>query len=283
MDMVDETITVTPASSKVDQNDPHYVFAADLSDIQKAAGGCLPLQIQNHSMSLFYHNSKVYAIDNRCPHMGFPLHRGTVKDGILTCHWHHARFDLIGGGTFDQWAGDVRSFPVQIRNGNEIWVSLSSFIDPNSYNETLLQNALKQNISLMIAKAVIAMSEQGGRYKNGDRNSKDDDYDHDVGFVNAFCTGLDFGTHYKQSGWGQGLTILTGMMNISRFLDLEISHIHFTMVFLQLRRIVFLCLHAFKFRLCQILGLIYQQLNAGSDNLLNLVMLKLQRGVLLQL
>ena len=221
MDMVDETITVTTASSKVDQNDPHYVFAADLSDIQKAAGGCLPLQIQNHSMSLFYHNSKVYAIDNRCPHMGFPLHRGTVKDGILTCHWHHARFDLIGGGTFDQWAGDVRSFPVQIRNGNEIWVSLSSFIDPNSYNETLLQNGLKQNISLMIAKTVIAMSEQGGRYKNGDRNSKDDDYDHDVGFVNAFCTGLDFGTHYKQSGWGQGLTILTGMMNISRFVDLE--------------------------------------------------------------
>ena len=36
MDMVDETITVTTAS-KVDQNDPHYVFAADLSDIQKAA------------------------------------------------------------------------------------------------------------------------------------------------------------------------------------------------------------------------------------------------------
>ena len=85
MDMVDETITVT-AASKVDHNDPHYVFAADLSDIQKAAGGCLPLQIQNHSISLFYHNSKVYAIDNRCPHMGFPLHRGTVKDGILTCH-----------------------------------------------------------------------------------------------------------------------------------------------------------------------------------------------------
>ena len=145
---------------------------------------------------------------------GLSFTSGTVKDGILTCHWHHARFDLIGGGTFDQWAGDVRSFPVQIRNGNEIWVSLSSFRNPNSYNETLLQTGLKQNISLMIAKAVIAMSEHGDRYKNGDRNSKDDDYDHDVDFVNAFCTGLDFGTHYKQSGWGQGLTILTCMMNI---------------------------------------------------------------------
>ena len=37
---------------------------------------------------------RIVAIDNRCPHMGFPLDRGTVQDGILTCHWHHARFDL---------------------------------------------------------------------------------------------------------------------------------------------------------------------------------------------
>ena len=26
---------------------------------------------------------EVVALDNRCPHMGFPLHRGTIEDGIL--------------------------------------------------------------------------------------------------------------------------------------------------------------------------------------------------------
>ena len=57
--------------------------------------------------------------------MGFPLNQGTVKDGILTCHWHHARFDLMNGGTFDQWAGDVTSFPVEIRNQNEVWIDVS--------------------------------------------------------------------------------------------------------------------------------------------------------------
>ena len=46
--------------------------------------------------------------------MGFPLHRGSVCDGILTCHWHHARFDLCTGGTFDQWADDLRRFPVEV-------------------------------------------------------------------------------------------------------------------------------------------------------------------------
>jgi hypothetical protein len=93
--------------------------------------------------------------------MGFPLSKGTVKDSILTCHWHHARFDLDNGGTFDQWAGDVHSFPVEIRNENEVWVDVSSMLsgDVDSY-EMLLRNGLKQNIQLIIAKAVIAIFEQ---------------------------------------------------------------------------------------------------------------------------
>ncbi len=51
---------------------------------------------------IFHDHGKIFAVDNRCPHMGFPLDRGTFKDCILTCHWHHARFDLNTGGTFDQ-------------------------------------------------------------------------------------------------------------------------------------------------------------------------------------
>jgi hypothetical protein len=142
---------------------------------------------------------------------GFPLNKGTVKDSILTCHWHHARFDLSNGGTFDQWAGDVRSFPVEIRNENEVWVDVSSMLsgDVDSY-EMLLQNGLKQNIQLIIAKAVIVIFEQ-----NRIRNHIDS------GFVKAFCMGLDFGTHYKQPGWGQGLTILTCMINMMPYLDTD--------------------------------------------------------------
>ncbi len=79
----------------------------------------------------------------------------------------------------------------------------------NSY-EMLLHKGLKQNIQLIIAKAVIAIFEQ-----NQIGNDSDSD------FVKAFCMGIDFGTHYKQSGWGQGLTILTCMMNIIPYIDRE--------------------------------------------------------------
>src|SRR5262249_4012570 len=86
------------------------VRLARLADVP--AGGCLTVHVEGHPLALFAAGGQVYAVDNRCPHMGFPLQRGTVKDGILTCHWHHARFDLASGGTFDLWADDVRAFPV---------------------------------------------------------------------------------------------------------------------------------------------------------------------------
>src|ERR1700676_5103452 len=91
------------------------VRAAALSDL-RGAGGCLSVSIEGHILALFACGEKVYAVDNRCPHMGFPLHRGSVHDGILTCHWHHARFDLCSGCAFDLWADDVPSFDVQVRD-----------------------------------------------------------------------------------------------------------------------------------------------------------------------
>ena len=84
-----------------------FVRAASLEELREA--GRLVVHVDGNTICLFADADAVHAVDNRCPHMGFPLHRGTIADGILTCHWHHARFDLCSGGTFDQFADDVRS------------------------------------------------------------------------------------------------------------------------------------------------------------------------------
>ncbi|MEM9492884.1 MAG: Rieske (2Fe-2S) protein, partial [Myxococcota bacterium] len=34
----------------------------------------------------------IAAIDNRCPHEGYPLSTGALKDGIVTCAWHNWKF-----------------------------------------------------------------------------------------------------------------------------------------------------------------------------------------------
>ena len=151
---------------------------------------------------LFHYGDKVYAVDNRCPHMGFPLHRGTVQDGVLTCHWHHARFDLASGGTFDPWADDVRAYPVEIHD-DEVWVDLEPRVDPLAHQRQRLRDGLERNIQLVIAKAVIALLEGG------------------VDPAEPFRIGLDFGARYRRAGWGAGLTILTCMMNLLRHLKPE--------------------------------------------------------------
>src|SRR5574342_533821 len=104
-----------------------FARAASLADLR--GKGALSANVDGHTIVLFAYGEQVYAVDNRCPHMGFPLDRGTVREVILICHWHHARFDLASGGTFDQFADDVRSFPVEVRDG-EVWVDLTPRTDP---------------------------------------------------------------------------------------------------------------------------------------------------------
>ena len=69
-----------------------------------------------------WHEGQIFALDNRCPHMGFPLSKGSLDHGLLTCHWHHARFDLRSGCTFDLWADDTPMFEVCVQ-GDDVWVS----------------------------------------------------------------------------------------------------------------------------------------------------------------
>lgn len=179
-------------------NSKHYVRAAQLAEIQ--ATGSLVVHLEGQTIALFSQGDNLYAVDNRCPHMGFPLHRGTVKDCILTCHWHHARFDLTSGGTFDLWADDVRAFPVEIRSG-EVWVDLAPHVDSLTHQRQRLIDGLEQGISLVIAKSVIAFLDGG------------------VDATEPFRIGLDFGVRYRREGWGAGLTIHTCMMNLLPYLD----------------------------------------------------------------
>src|SRR5919112_5794904 len=132
----------------------NFVRAALLDDVRDA--GRMSVRVGNRSLALFFHDGRVYAVDNRCPHMGFPLHRGTVQNGILTCHWHHARFDLESGGTFDQFADEAHVFPVEIRD-NEVWVDVTARGDQLTHQRPRLRDGLERNISLVLAKSTIGL------------------------------------------------------------------------------------------------------------------------------
>ncbi len=179
-----------------------WVRVASLAELQ--AEGRLTVLARPHVVALFEHSGQVYAVDNRCPHMGFPLDKGTVNDCILTCHWHHARFDLASGGTFDLWADDVRSFPVKIVDG-EIWVDMTAPGKARERQHKRIRDGLERNIRLVLAKSVLALMHDG-----------------DLEAARTpFALGLDYGARNRQDGWSTGQTISTVMMNLVPHLDAD--------------------------------------------------------------
>ncbi|MFC6732105.1 Rieske (2Fe-2S) protein [Haladaptatus sp. DYSN1] len=172
-----------------------FVPVASLSQLKDEG-----TQIVSHhgrSVALFYHEDQVYAVDNRCPHMGFPLSKGTVDEGVLTCHWHHARFELSCGDTFDPWADDVQTFPVRV-DGDDVLIDPDPepSVPPATHWRNRLADGLQENLSLVMAKAVIGLADEGE--------------DPAV----PIKTGVDFGTKYRDAGWGSGLTVHAAMANI---------------------------------------------------------------------
>src|SRR5262245_19258350 len=175
-----------------------FVPVASLSDLR--AAGRLVIHLDHHVVCLFADGDDVHAVDNRCPHMGFPLHRGTLCDGILTCHWHHARFDLKTGGTFDQWADELRRFPVLI-DGNAVLIDPTLPGHPVARQRVRLQDGLERDIPLVIAKAVLVLLEADGQG------------------ADTFGAGLHFGVRRRGGGWFRGLTTLVCFMNLVPRLD----------------------------------------------------------------
>ncbi len=116
---------------------------------------------QHRRIAVFADGDAVYAVENNCPHMGFPLDRGTVRDGMLTCHWHQARFDLRSGCTFDLWADDVPRYTSWEENG-DIFVSPEpDYVPDESHHRARLLRGIEQNVGLVQAKSILALLERG--------------------------------------------------------------------------------------------------------------------------
>src|SRR5437879_2710477 len=170
------------------------------------ARGRLVVRGPHRPILVVYDHGRIFALDNRCPHMGFPLERGSVEDGILTCHWHHARFDLESGCTFDPWADEVPICPVEVRNG-DVWVKTTfTHADPAAHWHQRLANGLAHDLGLVVAKAVHGQLAAG------------------VPQAEIVRQVALFGAQ-NRDGWGVGLTILTALANILPVLPEEEAYL----------------------------------------------------------
>ena len=131
------------------------VPVASLDEVRRR--GVVVTQAGDRPVAVFADGARIHAVDNRCPHMGFPLDRGSVKDGILTCHWHEARFELASGCTFDLWADDAISYPTEVRGG-EVWVATSPRSARDAaYHRLRLRRGMEMGVGLVQAKSLISL------------------------------------------------------------------------------------------------------------------------------
>jgi nitrite reductase/ring-hydroxylating ferredoxin subunit len=188
----------------MDAPNKEFAFAGSLEEIK--AKGRLVVHGGLRPILVIYDRGRIFALDNRCPHMGFPLERGSVEDGILTCHWHHARFDLESGCTFDLWADDVPICPVEVRNG-DVWVKTTfGHPDPVAHWHGRLAGGLAHDLGLVIAKAVHGQLAAG------------------VPPAEIVRQVALFGAK-NRDGWGVGLTVLTALANLLPMLPEEEAYL----------------------------------------------------------
>src|SRR5262245_36171062 len=170
-----------------------WVHAGTLEDLK--ARGMKVVQGRKAPLLVICEGPGCFAVDNRCPHLGFPLHRGSVADGILTCHWHHARFDVASGGGFDPWADDLPTAEVQVRDG-EVWVAPEPhYADGEAHWQNRFRAGLERNLGLVIAKAILGLQAQG------------------VAAHELVREAALFGARHREQ-WGTGLTVLTALANL---------------------------------------------------------------------
>ena len=189
-----------PPIKYVDQPNLSYHKLCAAETFEQGEGK--PFHVNGTHLAVFQYGDKYYAVDNRCPHMGYPMSEGSIRDGVLICHWHHWEFDLKSGGCFLAFGDDLKAFPVELRDDGNLYVGLASGEKEAAQRRVIdrgkraLERGLKDRSSFFIAKAVTALNDAGASPQE------------------IIQQGLYYGANKSSDGWSSGVTILTLAANL---------------------------------------------------------------------
>jgi nitrite reductase (NADH) small subunit/3-phenylpropionate/trans-cinnamate dioxygenase ferredoxin subunit len=97
-----------------------FEHVARLADLPPGRGLCV--RIRGREIGLYRVGERVYAMENACPHAGYPLHEGELDGCSIVCPGHGWTFDLATGlapGEVDE--PPLARFAVRVLAG-EVWV-----------------------------------------------------------------------------------------------------------------------------------------------------------------
>lgn len=95
---------------------------AKISELPRDRGLCV--ELGGCQIGLYRVDGAVHAMEDACPHAGYPLHEGLLEGSVVTCSGHGWEYDVVTGrvpGT----SGDhpIPRYAVELR-GDEVWVDV---------------------------------------------------------------------------------------------------------------------------------------------------------------
>ncbi|MCP4550132.1 MAG: Rieske 2Fe-2S domain-containing protein [bacterium] len=80
------------------------------------AGESRAYSLEGYDIAVFNTGDDVFAVENRCPHMGAPLSEGEIVDHHICCHQHSWIIDLDTGMVLNRDGEYAATYPVTIKD-----------------------------------------------------------------------------------------------------------------------------------------------------------------------
>jgi len=96
---------------------PYHPVASTADLDALPPGRLLAVRARGWNLALVRLDGRLFAVEDRCPHMTFPLSKGVAREGRLICTLHHWEFDLAGGQRDAPPEARCRTFGVREEDG----------------------------------------------------------------------------------------------------------------------------------------------------------------------
>ncbi len=98
------------------QREGKQITVGDANALPPGRGATIQLK-DGSELALFNVNGNFYAIENFCPHRGYPLADSRIYGEMVECDVHGWKFDLKTGGCFTESDCSLETYQVKIEDG----------------------------------------------------------------------------------------------------------------------------------------------------------------------
>ncbi len=98
-------------------------FIPVLEEKELQEGTMKLVSVEGCPILLVKQSGQIFAIDNRCPHMGCAFSGGSLDGFVIVCPCHDWRFDLKTGEYEDEPSIKLKFYEWKIESG-KIWIKL---------------------------------------------------------------------------------------------------------------------------------------------------------------